>query len=232
MKVGYKSLFFDLDDTLWDTQYNNKECLKEIYMYYNFAQHYKSFEVFYSIYMPYNLQLWAQYRKHEIDRKTLILERFLHILRPLGITDEEYTLKLNSDFLQRTANKTKLIPGAIDLLKYLRPYYRMFILSNGFREIQSLKMKNSGLSPYFEKIILSEDAGIQKPHKGIFDFALKTTNSRRKESIMIGDSWEADIEGAYQSKIDQIWFNPEKSPHQKFTPTYQTDTLIKIKEIL
>lgn len=232
MKVGYKSLFFDLDDTLWDTQYNNKECLKEIYMDYNFARHYKSFEAFYDIYMPHNLQLWAQYRKHEIDRKTLILERFLHILRPLGITDEDYTLKLNSDFLQRTANKTKLIPGAIDLLKYLRPYYRMFILSNGFREIQSLKMKNSGLSPYFEKIILSEDAGIQKPHKGIFDFALKTTNSRRKESIMIGDSWEADIEGAYQSKIDQIWYNPEKIPHQEFSPTYQADALIKIKEFL
>lgn len=232
MNVGYKSLFFDLDDTLWDTQYNNQECLKEIYIDYKFDQHYKSFEAFYGVYMPHNLQLWAQYRKHEIDRKTLILERLLHILRPMGINDEAYTLQLNNDFLQRTTTKTKLIPGAIDLLEYLRPYYRMFILSNGFREIQSLKMENSGLSPYFEKIILSEDAGIQKPHNGIFDFALKTTNSRRKESIMIGDCWEADIEGAYLSKIDQIWYNPEKNPTQYFVPNYQVDTLAKVKEIL
>ncbi|MDR2918101.1 MAG: YjjG family noncanonical pyrimidine nucleotidase [Tannerella sp.] len=230
--MGYKSLFFDLDDTLWDTQYNNKECLKEIYIDYKFARHYESFEAFYNIYMPHNLKLWAHYRKHEIDRKTLILERFLHILRPMGIDDEDYTLKLNHDFLQRTTTKTKLIPGAIDLLKYLRPYYRMFILSNGFREIQSLKMENSGLSPYFEKIILSEDANIQKPHKGIFDFALTTTNSRRKESIMIGDSWEADIEGAFQSKIDQIWFNPDKLEHKKFHATYQVNTLLQIKDIL
>jgi len=232
MKTGYKSLFFDLDDTLWDTQYNNKECLREIYTDYKFAQHYESFEVFYNIYMPNNLLLWAQYRNHQIERKTLILQRFLHVLRPMGITDETYALNLNHDFLQRTATKTKLIPGTIELLEYLHPYYRMFILSNGFREIQSLKMKNSGLYPYFEKIILSEDANIQKPHKGIFDFALKNTNSRRKESIMIGDSWEADIMGAWQSKIDQIWLNPANLLEKEFTPTYQVNSLNQIKEIL
>lgn len=232
MKIGYKSLFFDLDDTLWDTQHNNRECLREIYIDYNFARHYESFEAFYDIYMPHNLKLWEQYRNHQIDRKTLILERLLHILRPMGIEDEEYTLKLNHDFLQRTATKTRLIPRAIELLEHLRPYYRMFILSNGFREIQFLKMKNSGLAPYFEKIILSEDASIQKPHKGIFDFALKNTNSRRNETIMIGDSWEADIEGARQSKIDQIWFNPDKLEIKGFQPTYQVATLDEIKRIL
>lgn len=232
MKTGYKSLFFDLDDTLWDTQYNNKECLREIYTDYKFARYYESFEAFYNIYMPHNLMLWAQYRNHQIERKTLILERFLYVLRPTGITDETFAFNLNQDFLERTATKTKLIPGAIELLEHLHPYYRMFILSNGFREIQSLKMKNSGLAPYFEKIILSEDANIQKPHKGIFDFALKNTNSRRKESIMIGDSWEADIIGAWQSKIDQIWYNPDKLSTKDFTPTYQVDSLNQIKKIL
>ena len=69
-------------------------------------------------------------------------------------------------------------------------------------------------------MILSEDACIQKPHKGIFDFALKNTNSRRSESLMIGDSWEADIIGAYNSKIDQLWLNPEGLPTKGFTPTY------------
>jgi len=232
MRTNYKSLFFDLDDTLWDTQHNNKECLKEIYTEYKFARHYECFEAFYDTYMPNNLMLWEQYRNHQIERKTLILERFLYILRPMGIEDETYALKVNNDFLQRTATKTKLIPGTIGLLKYLRPSYRMFILSNGFREIQFLKMKNAGIASYFEKIILSEDANIQKPHKEIFDFALKNTNSRRKESIMIGDSWEADIVGAQQSKIDQIWFNPENLKIKAFNPTYQVRTLDEIKNIL
>ncbi len=230
--MTYKNLFFDLDDTLWDTCSNNKECLEEIYAAYHFNRYYASFEAFYSIYMPNNLKLWEQYRNNEINRQTLILERFRYVTTPVGITDPAEILKINDDFLQRTANKTKLIPGAIGLLEYLYPSYRMFILSNGFREVQFLKLKNSGLSPYFEKMILSEDAGIQKPHKKIFDFALMNTNARRTESLMIGDSWEADIIGAWQSKIDQLWFNPTGLPAKTFTPTYMVVSLSEIKNIL
>jgi putative hydrolase of the HAD superfamily len=182
--------------------------------------------------MPHNLMLWEKYRNHEIDRQTLILERFLYVLRPMGIDDNEYVLHLNRDFLQRTTTKTKLIPGAIELLDYLKPRYRLFILSNGFREIQSLKMQNSGLAPYFEKIILSEDVSIQKPHKQIFDFALKNTNSRRNASLMIGDCFEADIEGAFYAKIDQVWYNPANLPCKTIIPTYQVRTLGEIKGIL
>ena len=196
----YKSIFIDLDDTLWDTYHNNKECLEELYTDYHFNRYYASFEAFFDIYMPHNLDLWAKYRSGEIDRQTLILAR--------------------------------LVPGAIELLEYLRPSYRLFILSNGFREVQFKKLSNAGLAPYFERMILSEDANIQKPHKGIFDFALKNTNSRRSESLMIGDSWEADIIGAYQSKIDQIWLNPEGLPADGFTPTHTVRSLEEIKSIL
>ena len=154
------------------------------------------------------------------------------MLRPLGITRKEEVLAINDDFLRRTTTKTRLIPGAIELLEYLRPSYRMFILSNGFREVQFLKLSNAGLAPYFERMILSEDAQIQKPHKGIFDYALKNTNSRRAESLMIGDSWEADIVGAYQSRIAQIWLNPDGLPTQGFTPTYTVRSLAEIRGIL
>ena len=152
--------------------------------------------------------------------------------RPLGIEDTQSVLAINNDFLQRTTRKTRLVPGAIELLEYLRPSYRMYILSNGFREVQFKKLSNSGLAPYFERMILSEDACIQKPHKGIFDFALKNTNSRRKESLMIGDSWEADIIGAHNSKIDQLWLNPEGLPAKGFIPTYTVGSLKEIEKIL
>jgi putative hydrolase of the HAD superfamily len=230
--MKYKNLFIDLDDTLWDTFYNNRACLEEIYVDYRFDRHYPSFEAFYSYYMPHNMQLWEQYRNHEIDRQTLIVERFLHVLRPVGIEDRDYVLKLNNDFLERTTTKTRLVPGALDLLDYLRPGYKLYILSNGFREVQFKKLVNSGLAPYFERMVLSEDAGIQKPHKGIFDFALVNTNSRRSETLMIGDSWEADIAGAHQSKIDQLWFNPDNLPAKDFVPTYTVRSLEEIKGVL
>lgn len=230
--IKYKNLFIDLDDTLWDTYHNNKECLEEIYADYNLGRHYESFEAFYDIYMPNNNELWAKYRRHEIDRQTLIVERFRFVLRPMGIEDVATILLINNDFLQRTATKTRLIPGSVELLDYLRPSYRMFILSNGFREVQFKKLTNSGLAPYFERMVLSEDAGIQKPHKEIFDFALKNTNSRRTESLMIGDSWDADIVGAKNSKMDHIWLNPENIPAKDFEPTYTVKSLAEIKEIL
>ena len=231
-KTKYKSLFFDLDDTLWDTFHNNRDCLKEIFSDYNFGRYYCSFEEFFGLYMPNNELLWARYRNNEIDRYTLILERFMHILRPMNINDNEYALKINKDFLRRTTTKTKIIEGSIDLLKYLHPSYRLFIISNGFREIQLLKMQNTGLAPFFERIILSEDVSKQKPHKEIFDFALKNTNSRRAESLIIGDSLEADIKGAQNAGIDQIWFNPEKSYNSGIIPTFTVTMLSEIKELL
>ena len=225
-------MFFDLDDTLWDTAYNNKICLEEIYSEYGLGRYYTSFDDFFAIYMPYNLMLWAKYRNHAIDRRTLIVERFLYVLRPMGIHDEEYALALNKDFLRRTATKTRLIEGAIDLLDYLFPRYRLFILSNGFREIQSLKMQNSGLASYFERIFLSEDVSIQKPHKAIFDYALKNSNSRRAESLMIGDCWESDIIGAQNARIDQVWFNPNNEAPKGIPPTHNVQHLHELKKIL
>ena len=120
----------------------------------------------------------------------------------------------------------------MELLEYLQPRYRMHILSNGFREVQYKKIENSGLKPYFDKIILSEDAGINKPHPDMFTYALKNTNSRRNQTLMIGDSWDADILGAQQSRINQIWFNPTGEPPVGFQPTHTVRSLAEIREIL
>lgn len=228
----YKSLFIDLDDTLWDTYHNNKECLEELYRDYRFDRFYASFEAFFAVYFPNNLRLWDEYRRGVIDKPTLIVERFLGVLRPFGITDTAFIVSMNDDFLQRTTLKTRVVPGSFELLEYLRPKYRMYILSNGFREVQEKKLQNAGLAPYFDRMVLSEDAGINKPHKRIFDYALVNTNSRRKDTLMIGDSWEADVAGAHGAGIDQLWFNPEELPARDFVPTFTVRSLAEIRSIL
>lgn len=230
--MKYKNLFIDLDDTLWDIHLNGKECLQEIYSDYGYEQFYPTFEDYYAVYMPENHRLWALYRQGEITKESLIVERFLAPVREFGIDNPDYAKKLSDDFLDRTTRKTRLIDGTLELLDYLKPKYKMHILSNGFREVQFKKIENSGLKPYFDKIILSEDAEKNKPHPAIFTYALKNTNSRRDQTIMIGDSWEADIVGAYQSRIAQIWFNPENKSAEGFTPTYTVQTLSEIKDIL
>ncbi|WP_294071881.1 YjjG family noncanonical pyrimidine nucleotidase [Proteiniphilum sp. UBA1028] len=230
--MGYKNLFIDLDDTLWDIHLNGKECLEEIYRDYGYAAYYPRFLDYYNVYVPVNQRLWAMYRHGEIRKEELIVERFLAPVRAFGINDPDYAKKLSDDFLDRTTRKTRLIDGTIELLEYLKPRYRMHILSNGFREVQYKKIENSGLKPYFDKIILSEDAGINKPHPDMFTYALKNTNSRRSQTVMIGDSWDADMVGAYQSRIAQIWFNPADEAPDGFEPTHTVRTLAEIKDIL
>ena len=228
----YKNLFVDLDDTLWDIHHNSKECLNEIYDDYGYKKYYESFEDYYNVYMPSNHHLWGMYREGKINKDELIVERFLVPVREFGIDDTEYAIKLSDDFLERTTLRTKLVDGTMELLEYLKPKYKMHILSNGFREVQYKKIKNSGLTSYFDKIILSDEIGINKPHVDFFNHALKTTNSYPSETLMIGDSWDADIMGAYNSNIHQLWYNPEELQPVGFTPTYCVKTLEEIKEIL
>lgn len=230
--MQYKNLFIDLDDTLWDIHRNGKECLEEIYRDYGYEEFYPTFEAYYDVYMPGNHHLWGLYRQGDITKEKLIVERFLAPVREFGIDDPGYAKRLSDDFLERTTLKTRLIEGSLELLDYLKPKYRMHILSNGFREVQFKKIENSGLKPYFDKVILSEDAQINKPHPDIFTYALKNTNSRRDQTMMIGDSWDADIVGARQSRIAQIWFNPEGMVPDGFEPTYTVQTLEEIKGIL
>ena len=228
----YKNLFIDLDDTLWDIHQNSKECLLEIYDDYGYKEYFDSFDHYYNVYMPSNHYLWGLYREGKINKDELIVERFLAPVREFGIVDADYAKKLSDDFLGRTTYKTKLVDGTMDILEYLKPNYNMHILSNGFREVQYKKIENSGLKPYFDKIVLSDEIGINKPHPEFFRYALKNTNSLREETLMIGDSWEADILGAYNSNIHQLWYNPEGIKSNGFTPTYCVKTLDEIKGIL
>jgi putative hydrolase of the HAD superfamily len=228
----YTNLFIDLDDTLWDTFNNNKKSLEEVYYEFFLDRYYTSFEVFFQLYHPINTQLWDQYRDGIIDKTTLTIDRFRHLLKPTGRTTTPEVLAFNASFLKHSSQKTNLIPGAIQLLEHLKPHYKMHILSNGFREVQYKKIQNAGLTPYFDQIILSEDAGVNKPHPNIFDYALKKAQANRKQTLMIGDSWEADIQGAHNAQINQIWFNPQQTPSKQFTPTHTVQTLIEITTIL
>lgn len=228
----YKHLFIDLDDTLWDTFNNNKESLKEVYDIYEFNRSYASFEVFFDRWFPYNNHLWDLYRQDKISKQQLVTKRFEHMVEPMGITDPDFIQQLNKEFLQRSSSKSGLLPFALNILHYLQDKYTLHILSNGFREVQYKKMDNSGLTSFFDKIILSEDAGANKPSKDIFDYALSITNANREEVLMIGDSWEADIVGAHQSNIHQVWYNPHRLCPSDFTPTYEISNLKELQNIL
>lgn len=230
-----KCVLIDLDDTLWATRENNRDCLEELFHAYGWERIYGNFPAFFAQYHPNNLLQWELYRNGTIDKRTLSLNRFGPLLRPLGYDTEEKILQLNEEFLALARHKTKVMPGAVELLKYLHSLYTVVIVSNGFREVQRDKMEAAGLLPYIDYTILSEDAGASKPHRAIFDYVFSVTGMRRSESIMIGDAWEADILGASRSGIPAIWYNPTGSPRpddKLRVPLYEVDSLEKIPPLL
>lgn len=231
----YKDLFIDLDDTLYDTRGNAIVSLKEMFDWAELGRWFSDEQEFYDNYWKVNMELWGQYTKGEINREHLIVERFR---RPLAIRmpnpTKEYCLQLSDKFLDLCSYKPGVVPGALEVVRYLKEKgYRLHICSNGFHEIQYKKMRASGLMDYFDSVILSEDAGINKPAKEYFDYALQTTGAKREQTLMIGDNYYVDIVGAHNASIDAMLFrrwDPSFVPDDPVE--YVVDSLMEIKDIL
>jgi putative hydrolase of the HAD superfamily len=230
---NYKHVFIDLDDTIWDFHGNARAVLQEIYEEQGLSEYFKDFDEYFRIYAKRNLELWELYGKGEITKEFLNVERFRHPLLHVGVDNLILAKETGIQFLDMLPNKTLLIPFAKELLEYLSAKYRLTVVSNGFIEVQYKKLRNSNLEHYFTHVVLSEAAKALKPDKRIFEYALQLNNANAAETIMIGDSYEADIVGARNAGIDQIYFKPNISLSElNNQATFQVTELEKILSIL
>lgn len=232
----YTDLFIDFDDTLYDTHGNAIIALQELFDYYGWSEYFDDPNLFYEKYWEANVILWSQYAKAEITRDYLIVERFR---RPLSYgrglePTREYCLEVSDKFLALNSVKSGVVEGAHELVKYLREKgYRMHICSNGFHEVQYKKLRASGLFDYFDTICLSEDAGANKPSQQFFDYAFKQSGARPETTLMIGDNFVTDIQGAQRAGLDVMFFN--QHPDQFTAPApvnFEINKLLEAKEIL
>lgn len=233
MVKRYQSIFFDLDDTLWNTAANARDSFRETYHLFHLNRFFPSFESFYTIYQENNERLWADYAAGRVSTKEELNERrFSYPLKQVGVDDPELVNEYSAYFLSVVPLKEKLIPSAREVLNELkRRKYRLFILSNGFRELQDCKMRSANIHSYFEKVVLSDDIGVLKPNPLLYYFALSATQSELRTSIMIGDNFNTDITGAYKVGMDQVFFNPGCKEDLSFKPTYEIKDLKEILEL-
>ncbi|NDV59301.1 YjjG family noncanonical pyrimidine nucleotidase [Bacteroides sp. 519] len=229
--MRYKNIFFDLDDTLWAFSENSRDSFEEMYNKYNFDRYFDSFAHYYSLYEVRNLELWELYGHNEITKEQLNQMRFSHPLQQVGVNNPLLVKTFMDNYFAVVPTKEKLMPNTKEVLEYLNPKYNLYILSNGFRELQSLKMQSSGIGGYFKKIILSEDIGIMKPYPEIFHFALSATQSELRDSIMIGDNYVNDVQGAKGVGMDNVYYNIENRTGIPHDTTVIYD-LKELKEIL
>ena len=234
----YKDLFVDFDDTLYDTHGNAEIALRETFDTFKLAQYFEEPKTFYDTYWAANIDLWTRYSKEEITRDYLIVERFRRPLsegRGLDVT-EQTCLEMNDVFLDYCSNKPGVVEGAHELMDYLRAKgYRMHMTSNGFNEVQYKKLAACGLRVFFDSIILSEDAGANKPSKAFFDYAFSKTGANPETTMMIGDNMQTDIKGAMAAGLDTILFNRwnyDIKSGDPEAPTYIVSKLLDIKQII
>ena len=232
--MKYQDLFIDFDDTLYDTYGNSVISLCETYEAYHLDRYFATPQVFYDAYWAANIDLWTRYSKGEITRPYLIVERFR---RPLSVGEgldvtEQLCLEMSDRFLDFCSSKSGVVEGAHQLMDYLkRKGYRMHLCSNGFHEVQYKKLTACGLKDYFDTVVLSEDAGFNKPSKQFFDYALKVSGAHKETTIMIGDNLQTDIVGAHDAGFDTILFN-RWGVAPSLVPTHIVATLREIMDIL
>ena len=234
---AYKDIFIDFDDTLYDTRGNAIIALAETFDFFSLGRYFDNPQDFYDSYWKTNLALWTQYNKGEIDRQYLIVERFRRPLsegRGLENVTEEFCLEVSDKFLDFCSNKPGTVKGATELVQYLKGLgCHLHICSNGFHEIQYKKLRACGLYDYFDTVILSEDAGANKPSKKFFDYAFEKSGAKVETTLMIGDNYIADIEGAMDAGLDTILYNRWDAsfvPPRK--PTYIVKELAEIMKLL
>ena len=207
--MKYRHLFFDLDHTIWDFDKNAEEALQELYVIYGLKElGLNSADLFIETYTYHNHRLWAEYHTGKITKAELREARFKKTFLDLGLQPEVIPAGFEDAYVKLCPTKTNLFPDAHETLRYLQSKYLLHLISNGFQESTALKISGTNIGSYFENVIISEVVGVNKPDKAIFEHALSLAGAVKNESLMIGDSLEADVYGALNFGMDAIYFNP------------------------
>jgi len=198
-------VFFDLDHTLWDFDKNSGLAFERVFKKHQIAI---KIEDFLPVYEPINLEYWRLFRNEKVSKQNLRRGRLVDTFKEFG---KEFSIaiidEMADSYIDELPIDNHLFEGALDILEYLSKKYSLHIITNGFEEVQYKKIKNSGIKNYFKTITTSEEVGVKKPNPVIFMKAMEKASTKSESSIMIGDSFEADVLGAENIGMQTIFYN-------------------------
>ena len=221
-------VFFDLDHTLWDFEKNSALAFQKVFDRHSIAI---NFSEFIEVYEGVNQQYWKLYREEKVTKQQLRRGRLTDVFKVFGkqfsLDDIDAMAESYIDFLPEN---NFLFDGTFELLDYLRPKYKLHIITNGFEEVQTRKLHNSNIASFFNTVTNSERVGVKKPNPKIFHHALNIANALPEKSVMVGDNLEADILGAEAVGFKTIHFTqPEAMTSQN---AFRVSSLLEIKNLL
>lgn len=220
-----KHIFFDLDNTLWDFEKNSREAILHLFTEHHIEKHCNvSFANFIKTYENINHHWWHQYGLKLVTKEELRYQRFNQAFKHYKYDNIELSKIWANDYLTISPYKTHLIEGAIDTLNYLKDKYQLHLITNGFKEVQHIKLDCCGIKSFFNHIIISEEHGYNKPDIKIFEIAEQLASTHKNECVMIGDNYEADIVGGLNAGWNAIFLSP--TPLEK-----SLEKLIRIEKL-
>ena len=217
---------------MWDFEKNSTETLADLYRQYELV----AFNLFSELtfiekFRQVNTHLWDLYNRGKIDKMEIREKRFYTIFTDLGLMPGQIPSDFGEVYLQSCPKKSNIMPYAVEALDYLQGKYELYIITNGFNDVQEIKLTSANIKKYFKEIVTSESAGSKKPQREIFEYALNLSKAEVSKSIMVGDNLQTDIKGARDVNMDQIYYNPKDLSHHEEV-TYEINCLSELSNIL
>ena len=223
----YKYLLFDVDGTLLDFDKAEQQALKN-----TFQNHHISLtDELLQRYETINKQLWKDFEKGLIDKKTVVYTRFVQLFQEFHIHQDG--IAFEDDYQKALGEGYFLLPHAKEILETLYQKYPLYVVTNGVSKTQYSRLRGTHIDQYFQDIFVSEDIGYQKPAKEYFDCCFhKIEDIKLDQTLIIGDSLSSDIQGGINAGIDTCWYNPQhlKKP-QDMNITYEIHDLRELFQI-
>ena len=224
----YKTLLFDVDDTLLDFQKAEKAALRMLFEE-------KGMSLTSEIeaqYKKINKSLWTAFEEGEINRDEVVNTRFSILFKEYG--EEVDGILFENNYRSYLEEGNQLMEGALQFINQIQSEYDLYIVTNGISKTQDKRLRNAGLHALFQDVFVSEDTGFQKPMKEYFDYVFeRIPNFAPEEGLIIGDSLSADIKGGYVAGIDTCWFNPERKLNDSgIIPTYEVHNFEELEALL
>ena len=231
-KNKYRYIFFDLDHTLWDFEKNSTDTLSELYQKYELAK-LGSFceDSFKRQFQEVNSRLWAQTDEGKISKDALRRDRFRLIFSGLGVENEDMACRLGEEYVLLCPQKPALLPYAMAILEYLHQKYELYILTNGFSDVQAVKLSSAGILHFFREVFTADELQVGKPHKEYFNKVMQKIGAKPSECMMVGDNLKTDILGAQNAGIDHIYYNPARRSYFMHVQ-HEINCLSSLKELL
>lgn len=226
--MNYQWLLFDADGTLFDYDAAEAGAIAQ-----NFAAHNLLYQPAYGEhYRRINHVYWQRFERREVTLAELRTGRFKDLFTETGLEADVETFA--QTYLAQLADQAQLFDGAAAVIQTLHGRYRLALITNGLADVQYPRLERSGLRPYFDAVIVSDEVGASKPDVTIFDAAFaRMGHPLRKAVLIIGDSLTADMQGGRNYGIDTCWLNANgKTAVPGLNITYEIKTLAELLVIL